>query len=233
MANACTFGGALMVSLTLCTGAASAAQQPVSEPPAVTQSITEASLRFAVPADWIRAVIKVESGGNPKAVSPKGAMGLMQIMPATWEPLRLHYHLGANPYDVHDNIVAGTALLRELYDRFGGAGFLAAYNAGPSRYLSFLNAGEPLKEETRSYLTKLALLLGGTLAEAILTPVRPRDWRGAPIFLATLPANSNLAFDLPSSSNSAAAAVHDPASPAPLGPGNAGLFVTLTAKVSP
>ena len=75
--------------------------------------------------------MQVESGGNLRALSPKGAIGLMQIMPLTWEALRQRYRLGADPYDAHDNILAGTALLRELYDRFGAGGFLAAYNAGP------------------------------------------------------------------------------------------------------
>ncbi len=103
--------------------------------------------------------MQVESGGNARAVSPKGAIGLMQIMPATWEALRRRYHLGAYPYDAHDNILAGTALLRELYDRFGAGGFLAAYNAGSARYLAFLGHGQPLKVETQLYLAKLAALL--------------------------------------------------------------------------
>ena len=64
----------------------------------------------------------------------KGAMGLMQIMPKTWTELRARYGLGANSYDPRDNILAGAAYIRELYDRYGAPGFLAAYNAGPGRY---------------------------------------------------------------------------------------------------
>jgi hypothetical protein len=226
-------GGGLVASLALWAGAARAAQPPTSEPPAITQAVHEASLRFAVPADWIRAVIKVESAGNPNAVSPKGAMGLMQIMPGTWGPLQLRYHLRADPYNVHDNIVAGTALLRELYDRFGASGFLATYNAGPSRYLSFLNAGLPLKEETRTYLAKLAPLLSGPLASSVLTPNGFHDWRSAPLFLTAWPPTSELAFDAPSPGNSGAASAPSTALPDRFAAGNAGLFATLTTRVSP
>jgi soluble lytic murein transglycosylase-like protein len=226
-------GGGLAAWHALWAGAANAAQPPTSEPLAITRAVHEASLRFAVPADWIRAVIKVESAGNPNAVSPKGAMGLMQIMPATWGELRLRYHLATDPYDIHDNVVAGTALLRELYDRFGASGFLAAYNAGPSRYLSFLNAGVPLKDETRTYLTKLAPLLGGELASAVLTPNGPHDWRSAPLFLTAWPGGSGPALEPPSSGNSGAAAMPSTASPDRLEPGSTGLFATLTTRVSP
>ena len=96
--------------------------------------VAEASQRFGIPASWIRAVMQVESVGDVRALSAKGAMGLMQIMPQTWSGLRLRYGLGANPYDPHDNILAGAAYLRELHDRYGAPGFLAAYNAGPARY---------------------------------------------------------------------------------------------------
>jgi soluble lytic murein transglycosylase-like protein len=85
--------------------------------------ITEASQRFGVPASWIRSVMRVESAGDVHALSPKGAMGLMQIMPETWAILRARYGLGADPYDPHDNILAGAACLRELNDRYGAAGF--------------------------------------------------------------------------------------------------------------
>ena len=60
--------------------------------------------RSGIPASWIRAVMQAESGGDVRAVSPKGAMGLMQIMPETWATLRLRYGLGADPFDPHDNI---------------------------------------------------------------------------------------------------------------------------------
>src|SRR6185437_5169892 len=96
--------------------------------------IAEAAARFELPARWIRAVMTAESAGDPHSISPKGAMGLMQIMPATWEELRTKNRLGADPYDPHDNIIAGAGYIRELFDRYGSPGWIAAYNAGPGRY---------------------------------------------------------------------------------------------------
>ncbi len=96
--------------------------------------VAEASQRFGIPAHWIRAVMRIESGGDPRAVSPVGAMGLMQIMPKTYAELRARHQLGPDPYDPRDNILAGAAYLREMLDRYGSPGFLAAYNAGPLRY---------------------------------------------------------------------------------------------------
>lgn len=93
--------------------------------------IAGASTRFTVPARWIRAVIEIESAGNAHAVSPRGAMGLMQLMPATWVELSARYGLGLDPFDPRDNILAGTAYIKDMHDRFGSAGFLAAYHAGP------------------------------------------------------------------------------------------------------
>lgn len=121
--------------------------------------VDEASKRFAIPMNWIGTVLNIESAGDVHARSPKGAIGLMQIMPATWAELRQRYDLGNDPYDPRDNILAGTAYLRELLDRFGSPGVFAAYNAGPSRYEEHL-AGGPLPDETRAYVAKLANLLG-------------------------------------------------------------------------
>jgi hypothetical protein len=120
--------------------------------------VETASQRFAIPASWIQAVMQVESRGVVHAVSPRGAMGLMQIMPDTWAELRSRYGLGPDPFDPHDNIIAGTAYLRELLDRFGERGFLAAYNAGPSRYEEHLATGKPLPPETLAYISAIASL---------------------------------------------------------------------------
>ena len=100
--------------------------------------------------------MRVESGGNSKARSRKGAIGLMQIMPGTWTELRSRHRLGTDPYDIRDNILAGTAYIRELSDRYGAPGFLAAYNAGPGRYERHLATGRPLPAETQTYVAKLA-----------------------------------------------------------------------------
>jgi soluble lytic murein transglycosylase-like protein len=121
--------------------------------------VTEASRRFGVPERWIRAIMRVESDGKQSARSKKGAMGLMQIMPGTWTELRLRYRLGADPYDVRDNILAGAAYIRELSDRYGTPGFVAAYNAGPGRYERHLATGRPLPEETQAYVATLAPMI--------------------------------------------------------------------------
>ena len=96
--------------------------------------------------------MRAESGGVPSVTSPAGAMGLMQIMPATWAGLRRRYGLGADPYEPHDNVLAGVAYMRELLNRYGSPGFLAAYNAGPERLDDHLLTGRPLPDETRRYL---------------------------------------------------------------------------------
>lgn len=119
--------------------------------------ISRASVRFAIPEALIRAVIAVESNWQPFAVSPKGAMGLMQLMPGTWGELRARYALGPDPFDPCDNILAGTAYLRELLDRYGDPGFLAAYNAGPGRYEAYLRGVKSLPVETLAYVGKLSL----------------------------------------------------------------------------
>ena len=124
--------------------------------------VAEASRRYGIPAAWIRAVMQAESVGDVHATSPVGAMGLMQIMPDTWTELRRRYHLGDDPYDPHDNIMAGAAYLQELRDRYGSPGFLAAYNAGPARWEDHLATGRPLPAETRAYLTRLAPIVGAT-----------------------------------------------------------------------
>ncbi|WP_245494340.1 lytic transglycosylase domain-containing protein [Mesorhizobium sp. M4B.F.Ca.ET.017.02.2.1] len=124
--------------------------------------VREAAGRFDIPERLIRALIHVESGGDVRAVSSKGALGLMQIMPATWQELRVKHHLRSNPFDPQDNILAGAAYLREMRDRFGAKGFLAAYNAGPERYDNHLSKGRPLPRETIDYVAKLTPLIKGT-----------------------------------------------------------------------
>ncbi|SMG52987.1 MULTISPECIES: lytic transglycosylase domain-containing protein [unclassified Paracoccus (in: a-proteobacteria)] len=150
--------------------------------------VVEASLRFGIPAHWIRAVRHVESRGNPQAVSPKGAIGLMQIMPETWAALRAKHGLGNDPFEPRDNIFAGAAYLREMHDRYGNvAGMLAAYNAGPGRYDEYLVSGRTLPAETRAYVAALAPLLGGEpLPGTGFAAAPPTDWREAPLFAGSM-----------------------------------------------
>lgn len=119
--------------------------------------IREASHRFAIPEDWIRTVIRMESGGRTMLLgkpitSSAGAMGVMQLMQQTYQEMRERHGLGPDPYDVRDNILAGTAYLRDLYKRFGYPRLFAAYNAGPGRFDNRLKNGSALPDETRVYL---------------------------------------------------------------------------------
>ncbi len=125
------------------------------------RTIAEASERFGIPRQWIRRVIRAESDGQTMLegrpiVSRTGAMGLMQLMPGTWLEMRSALGLGPNPFDPHDNIVAGSAYLRSMYDRFGYPGLFAAYNAGPTRYAAFLSGASALPAETRAYVASVA-----------------------------------------------------------------------------
>ncbi len=143
--------------------------------------IAEASRRFSVPAPWVRGVMQVESSGrttlNGRPIaSPAGAMGLMQVMPETFAEMARRYGLGSDPYEPRANILAGTAFLREMYDRFGVDHFLAAYNAGPSRVEDHLRTGRPLPDETRRYVQALApRLVGGEGSDGPATAMEVRD----------------------------------------------------------
>jgi hypothetical protein len=145
--------------------------------------VTEASKRFALPEHWIRAVMHAESSAKPRVRSERGAMGLMQIMPKTWAELRSRYGLGADPYDPRDNILAGAAYIRELYDRYGAPGFLAAYNAGPGSYERHLATGRPLPEETQAYVATLAPRINGERTNVRIGAVaRSFAWAGSSLF---------------------------------------------------
>lgn len=154
-----------------------------SEP--LTAFVVEASQRFGIPVAWIRALMRVESANDARAVSLKGAMGLMQLMPDTWAYLRARHRLGNDPFDPRENIIAGTAYMRELYDRYGMPGFLAAYNAGPGRYDEHLANGRPLPAETRAYVVQLAPLVGGEPYAAVVNVAAadPLAWTRAPLFI--------------------------------------------------
>jgi soluble lytic murein transglycosylase-like protein len=146
--------------------------------------VAEAAGRFGIPASWIRAIMHAESREDPRAVSPKGAMGLMQIMPSTWAILRVRHRLGANPFDPHDNILAGAALLRQLHDRYGSPGFLAAYNAGPGRYEDHLATGRSLPAETKAYIATIAPVIGErSVDDAVKVASIARSWTEAPLFI--------------------------------------------------
>ena len=159
-------------------------ESSLSASPSINQwapLIEEASKKFGIPDTWIRAVMRIESGGQTMlggvpVTSPVGAMGLMQLMPDTYAEMQARYGLGGDPYNPRDNILAGSAYLREMYMRYGYPNLFAAYNAGPARFDSFLYGGAPLPDETVAYL--------GRLGQLELS---------APAWLATLPENADTA----------------------------------------
>jgi soluble lytic murein transglycosylase-like protein len=130
------------------------ATRPVESPIALARFeplVVEHATRHAIRPELVRAVIQVESGFNPLARSPKGAMGLMQLMPRTAQELGV-----ADPYDPAQNIRGGTAYLRQLLDRYDGNEelALAAYNAGAGAVDRHGRSVPPFRE-TRAYVKKV------------------------------------------------------------------------------
>lgn len=123
-----------------------AGQAPVT----VDQAVTTASDRHDIDPDLIKSVIHAESGANPRAVSPKGAQGLMQLMPGTATQLGV-----GNSFDTSANVDGGTRYLRELLIQYNGdmVKALAAYNAGPEAVDRY--RGVPPYPETQHYVTRV------------------------------------------------------------------------------
>lgn len=154
-----------MVAIAPCACSAATDAQPAAISPGPQLArwqafVSEASRRFRIPQAWIYAVMDAESSGKTMLdgrpiTSRAGAIGLMQVMPGTYDEMRAELGLGAAPHDPRDNILAGTAYMRAMYDRFGFPGLFAAYNAGPDRYEQHLQRGRPLPRETVSYLEEL------------------------------------------------------------------------------
>ncbi len=128
-------------------------EPPASPQPSVSQLVEQAAQRHGVSPALVSSVIAAESGYHAGAVSPKGAMGLMQLMPATASDLKV-----SNPFDPGDNINGGTAYLRQMLDRYAGfrnqlGRALAAYNAGPGKV--DLYGGLPPYRETNEFVSRV------------------------------------------------------------------------------
>ena len=159
---------------------------PVPGPPSDPWGpyVEAAAARFGLPQAWIRAVMRQESGGRQTGAdglpitSAAGAMGLMQVMPGTYAILRRKYGLGADPFEPRDNIMAGTAYLKEMHAQFGAPAFLAAYNAGPERVRAYLQGSSWLPDETVNYVASIGPRIGmaGSFGP---------DGVGAPVYAST------------------------------------------------
>jgi hypothetical protein len=123
-------------------------QRPADGP--LNELIAGAAARHEIDPDFVASVVKAESRFNPSAVSPKGARGLMQLMPGTAASLGV-----GNAFDPASNVEGGTALLRKLLDQYAGDAqkALAAYNAGPERVKQY--GGVPPFRETRDYIVRV------------------------------------------------------------------------------
>jgi soluble lytic murein transglycosylase-like protein len=119
-------------------------------PERIQQVIEDAARKYQIPAEIIRAIVKVESNFNPQAVSSEGARGLMQLMPATAKELGVK-----NSFDIRENVEAGSRYFKEMLDRFDGKIelALAAYNAGPGAVSR--HKGIPPYRETQNYVKKV------------------------------------------------------------------------------
>jgi hypothetical protein len=123
---------------------------PLKSPIALNEVVNSASATYHLDPDLVNSVIHAESGFNPRAISPKGARGLMQLMPGTASQLGV-----ADAFDAQANVTGGSRYLRELLERynFDLVKALAAYNAGPERVEQY--RGVPPFRETRAYVARI------------------------------------------------------------------------------
>ena len=127
----------------------------------IDSAIDKAAARHNVNPNLVRALVKVESNFNPNAVSRKGAMGLMQLMPQTARQLKV-----SNPFNPEENVDAGVRHLKQLLESYGGDVrlSLAAYNAGSGAVAR--SSGIPKYAETRNYVKRITQLYGGGLGSS-------------------------------------------------------------------
>lgn len=161
-------------------------------------------------------------------------MGLMQVMPETYAELSAQEGLGNDPYAPRDNVLAGAAYLREMYERFGYPGLFAAYNAGPDQFSAYLHDGAPLPDKTWHYLEAISPAIADAFALGHPSTVGSL---GAPAVRLVKPSGAGLFFHLTGAPGSISSAsrvsgidVPD-AGPAPKTATSGTLFVPLGASL--
>ncbi|MFT9257013.1 MAG: transglycosylase SLT domain-containing protein [Acetobacter sp.] len=239
--------GALAI-LAACAGPVHSYRPPGSALNPWGPYIREASQRFSIPQGWIRAVMWQESGGHQYihghlTRSVHGAVGLMQVKPDTYHELARRYGLGSDPYDPHDNIMAGSGYIRELYDRFGSPDFLAAYSCGPQCMANYRAGSGSLPGYARSYLAAVSPHLNdpvpavtepGPDTTPMTTPVRVvADSTPAPPEDATAQADAQAAESDMQTDSAAPVAVASADMPAPDDTATGGLGPGTPDTVSP
>ncbi len=160
------------------------AKKGISVPVDYSHYIQKAASKYAIDSALIKAVIKTESNGNHRAVSRKGAIGLMQLMPTTANDMNV-----SNPFNPEENIEGGTRYLRMMLEKFDGdlTLALAAYNAGPGAVQKYRTV--PPISETRDYVKKVYSLYKGRQTYATTGVARnepPAEPKQPPIYKVTL-----------------------------------------------
>jgi soluble lytic murein transglycosylase-like protein len=149
--------------------------------------VTKAASRVDIPVAWINAVMRVESGGRTMLtqtqpmVSNKGAIGLMQVLPQTYQDMRAQYRLGPSAFDPKDNINAGAGYLHWLRGKYGFPTMFAAYNAGPGQVDDVLTGTKKLPAETRAYVARVTAILGKAGDGAAIDSVKLTRPDGTPV----------------------------------------------------
>jgi len=143
--------------------------------------VQKSARKYAIEPELIHAVIRTESNGNYRAVSKKGAMGLMQLMPATASDMNV-----GNPFNPEENIEGGTRYLRYLIEKFNGNLTLAiaAYNSGPKTVEKYGNV--PPISETRQYVNRVLALYNGKKQYDVSGPVEDAQVSQAPMYKVVL-----------------------------------------------
>ncbi len=186
-------GGAILLACGIAAIAMTGARAtPSIAPPASARAspcaphAAEAAARSRLSEAVVLRVMHVESRGRATAISPKGAMGCMQIMPATWRYLTARHGLGADPWNARFNMIGGALYLAELARQFGFPGAYAAYNAGPARYARHVQKAVPLPAETVAYMASVTGApprgVRGRVRDAGAAAMPPR-WQDAGLFL--------------------------------------------------